>query len=201
MPLTTVDQPTDQMLTDGSLPGLHKTGSFGSRATERLATLRRHQPTGPLVCAEFWNGWFDHRGAHHHTTSAEDSARELDDLLATGASVSLYIFTGGTNFGFTNGANDKDVFQPTVTSYDYDAPLSGSGEVTEKYRAFREVLARYGSVPAELPEAVPGAPTFEVELDESVTPRDALRELADPAGEPVPGLPRMDAGPGAAGAQ
>ncbi|TFC20592.1 beta-galactosidase [Cryobacterium sp. MDB1-18-2] len=193
VPLTTIDQPTDQMLTDGSLPGLHKTGSFGSRATERLATLRRHQPTGPLMCAEFWNGWFDHWGAHHHTTSAEDSARELDALLATGASVSLYMFTGGTNFGFTNGANDKGVFQPTVTSYDYDAPLSESGEVTEKYLAFREVLARYGPVPAELPEAVPAAPAFEVELDESVTLWDALRELADPAAEPVPGLPSMDA--------
>ncbi|MCI4656434.1 glycoside hydrolase family 35 protein [Cryobacterium zhongshanensis] len=193
VPLTTIDQPTDQMLADGSLPGLHKTGSFGSRATERLATLRRHQPTGPLMCAEFWNGWFDHWGAHHHTTSAEDSARELDDLLATGASVSLYMFTGGTNFGFTNGANDKGVFQPTVTSYDYDAPLSESGEVTQKYLAFREVLARYAPVPAELPEAVPAAPDFEVELTESVTLWDAVRELASPPGEPVPELPSMDA--------
>jgi beta-galactosidase len=193
VPLTTIDQPTDQMLADGSLPGLHKTGSFGSRATERLATLRRHQPTGPLMCAEFWNGWFDHWGAHHHTTSAEDSARELDDLLATGASVSLYMFTGGTNFGFTNGANDKGVFQPTATSYDYDAPLSESGEVTKKYLAFREVLARYASVPAELPEAVPAAPTFEVELDESVTLWDALGELADADSDALPELPSMDA--------
>jgi beta-galactosidase len=206
VPLTTIDQPTDQMLADGSLPELHKTGSFGSRATDRLATLRRHQPTGPLMCAEFWNGWFDHWGAHHHTTSAEDSARELDALLATGASVSLYMFTGGTNFGFTNGANDKGVFQPTVTSYDYDAPLSESGEVTAKYLAFREVLARYAPVPESLPAAATKAPVFTVALDESVSLWDALPELAGPnaavAGLAAPvgtlaaaasGLPSMDA--------
>jgi beta-galactosidase len=203
VPLTTIDQPTDQMLSDGSLPELHKTGSFGSRATERLAVLRRHQSTGPLMCAEFWNGWFDHWGAHHHTTSAQESARELDDLLATGASVSLYMFTGGTNFGFTNGANDKGVYQPTVTSYDYDAPLSESGEVTAKYLAFREVLARYGSVPADLPAPATDAPVFTVDLTESVSLWQALPELAPApaAGRPVvgsavaaaSGLPSMDA--------
>jgi beta-galactosidase len=193
VPLTTIDQPTDQMLADGSLPELHKTGSFGSRATERLATLRRHQSTGPLMCAEFWNGWFDHWGAHHHTTSAEDSARELDALLATGASVSLYMFTGGTNFGFTNGANDKGVFQPTVTSYDYDAPLSESGEVTAKYLAFREVFAKYAPVPAELPVPATDAPAFTVFLDESVSLWDALPELADPSATPMTELPSMDA--------
>lgn len=203
VPLTTIDQPTDQMLDDGSLPELHKTGSFGSRATERLATLRRHQRTGPLMCAEFWNGWFDHWGAHHHTTSAEESARELDDLLATGASVSLYMFTGGTNFGFTNGANDKGVFQPTVTSYDYDAPLSESGEVTAKYLAFREVLAKYGpaagagaGAAAELPPLptpVGDAPAFEVALTESVSLWDALPELAETSTATVDTLPSMDA--------
>jgi beta-galactosidase len=193
VPLTSIDQPTDQMLSDGSLPELHKTGSFGSRATDRLATLRRHQPTGPLMCAEFWNGWFDHWGAHHHTTSAEDSARELDDLLATGASVSLYMFTGGTNFGFTNGANDKGVYQPTVTSYDYDAPLSESGEITAKYLAFRQVLARYAGEPAELPAPACAAPVFTVALGESVSLWDALPELADVSADPVAGLPSMDA--------
>ena len=103
------------------------------------------------------------------------------------------MFTGGTNFGFTNGANDKGVFQPTVTSYDYDAPLSESGEVTPKYLAFREVLARYAPVPADLPAPVAPAPAFAVALDESVSLWDALPELADVSVEPVPELPSMDA--------
>ena len=174
VPLTTIDQPTDQMLADGGLPGLHKTASFGSRATERLATLRRHQHTGPLMCAEFWNGWFDFWGAHHHTTGAAEAAAELDELLATGASVSLYMFHGGTNFGFTNGANDKGVYQPTVTSYDYDAPLTESGDPGEKFWAFRDVIAKYAPVPDEVPAAFSAAPAFEVALDRSISLADAL---------------------------
>jgi beta-galactosidase len=169
VPLTTIDQPTDQMLSDGGLPGLHKTGSFGSRATERLATLRAHQATGPLMCAEFWNGWFDHWGAHHHTTSVEASAAELDELIATGASVNLYMLHGGTNFGFTNGANDKGVFQPTTTSYDYDAPLTEAGDPGPKFWAFRDVIAKYAPVPEERPAAVVPAPEFSVALDRAVS--------------------------------
>ena len=141
------------MLENGSLPGVLKTASFGSRSTERLAALRRHQPTGPLMCSEFWNGWFDSWGGHHHITDAAQTAADLDDLLAAGASVNLYMFHGGTNFGFTNGANDKGVYQPIVTSYDYDAPLDEAGNPTEKFWAFREVIARHAPVPAERPAA------------------------------------------------
>jgi beta-galactosidase len=165
VPLTTIDQPTDQMLRDGSVAGAHRTGSFGSRATERLATLRRHQSTGPLMCAEFWDGWFDWWGAYHHTTSVVDSAAELETLLASGASVNLYMFHGGTNFGLTNGANHKGRYLPIVTSYDYDAPLDEAGNPTEKYFAFRDVIAKFAPVPDEVPPAPRAAPVFSVALE------------------------------------
>jgi beta-galactosidase len=164
VPLTTVDQPTDRMLEDGSLPGLHKTGSFGSRSRERLATLRKHQPTGPLMCSEFWDGWFDWWGGVHHTTDVAAAASELDVLLAAGASVNIYMFHGGTNFGLTNGANDKGRYLPLVTSYDYDAPLDEAGEPTAKFFAFRDVIAKYAPVPDELPARGATAPAFEVAL-------------------------------------
>jgi len=164
VPLTTIDQPTDQMLGDGSLPGLHLTGSFGSRAAERLATLREHQPTGPLMCAEFWDGWFDSWGFHHHTTSVDEAAAELDTLLASGASVNFYMVHGGTNFALTNGANDKGRYSPIVTSYDYDAPLDEAGNPTDKYFAFRDVIARYAPVPSGVPSLGAAAPTFDVAL-------------------------------------
>ncbi|MCY7289349.1 MAG: beta-galactosidase [Cryobacterium sp.] len=147
VPLTTIDQPTDRMVVDGGLPELHKTASFGSRANERLMTLRTHQPSGPLMCAEFWDGWFDHWGGIHHTTSATDAAAELDAILSAGASVNIYMFHGGTNFGLTNGANHKGRYEPTTTSYDYDAPLSESGVRTAKFYAFREVIAQHAPVP------------------------------------------------------
>jgi len=153
VPLFTCDQPFGTMIEDGSLPELHKTGTFGSRADERLAFLRERQPTGPLMCAEFWNGWFDSWGTHHHTTDAAASAAELDALLTAGASVNIYMFHGGTNFGFTNGANDKGIYEPTITSYDYDAPLSEDGQPTAKYFAFRDVIAKHFPVPAQVPPA------------------------------------------------
>ncbi|MEI2268319.1 beta-galactosidase [Microbacterium sp. No. 7] len=167
VPLTTVDQPEPDMLEAGSLPGIHLTGSFGSRAGERLATLRQHQPTGPLMCSEFWDGWFDWWGSTHHTTDAGAAAAELDDLLASGASVNIYMFHGGTNFGTTNGANDKGRYLPIVTSYDYDAPLDEAGDPTAKFHAFREVIAKYADVPDDVPPSATPRPEFSVAL----TPR------------------------------
>ncbi|WP_282837622.1 glycoside hydrolase family 35 protein [Microbacterium flavum] len=164
VPLTTVDQPEPAMLAGGSLPELHRTGSFGSRAAERLRTLREHQPTGPLMCSEFWDGWFDWWGGIHHTTDAAASATELDALLAAGASVNIYMLHGGTNFGATNGANDKGRFAPIVTSYDYDAPLDEAGFATEKFEAFRAVIAKYADVPEETVPAGPAAPRIDVPL-------------------------------------
>jgi beta-galactosidase len=164
VPLTTVDQPQDRMLADGSLPELHKTGSFGSRTAERLATLRAHQPTGPLMCSEFWDGWFDWWGGVHHTTDVAAAASDLDALLAAGASVNIYMFHGGTNFGLTNGANHKGRYLPIVTSYDYDAPLDEAGNPTEKFFAFREVIAKYAPVPDQVPSRVAAAPVMTVPL-------------------------------------
>ena len=174
VPLVTVDQPTDEMLSAGGVDGVLRTASFGSRSVERLRTLRAHQPTGPLMCMEFWDGWFDQWGGHHNTTPVEQTAAELDALLAAGASVNVYMFHGGTNFGLTSGANDKGVYRPTTTSYDYDAPLDEAGNPTAKYFAFRDVIARHAPVPDEVPAQAVPAPELAVAL------RDPARLLADP---------------------
>ncbi|MGW4161841.1 beta-galactosidase [Streptomyces sp. NPDC004788] len=163
VPLFTCDQPAD--LERGGLDGVLRTVNLGSRVAAGLAELRRHQPAGPLMCSEFWIGWFDRWGAAHTTRDAADAAADLDRLLAAGASVNLYMFHGGTNFGFTNGANDKGTYRPTVTSYDYDALLDEAGDPTAKYAAFREVISRYAPVPAEpLPAPAPKLQPSTVEL-------------------------------------
>ncbi|MFE2754888.1 beta-galactosidase [Actinosynnema sp. NPDC059335] len=166
VPLFTCDQPAD--LARGALPGVLRTVTFGSRVAESLAALREQQPTGPLMCSEFWNGWFDDWGGHHVTRSAADAAATLDEVLAAGASVNLYMFHGGTNFGFTSGANDKGVYRPITTSYDYDAPLSEAGDPTPKFFAFRDVIARHAPVPSgPPPEAGPKLAVPDVALTES----------------------------------
>lgn len=155
VPLFTSDQPVD--LERGALPGAFATVNMGGKVADGLAALRKLRPDGPLMCGEFWDGWFDHWGGEHVTRP--DAAADLDTILAAGASVSIYMFHGGTNFGFTNGANATDDetggYRPIVTSYDYDAPLGESGDPTPKYAAFREVIAKYTPVPDE-PMPVPG---------------------------------------------
>ncbi|WP_285108136.1 beta-galactosidase [Promicromonospora sp. MEB111] len=180
VPLFTCDQADDEMLARGGLPELHKTATFGSRSTERLEILRRHQPTGPLMCMEFWNGWFDSWGLEHHIAPAEANAADLDDLLAAGGSVNLYMFHGGTNFGLTSGANDKGIYRPITTSYDYDAPLAEDGTPTAKYHAMREVIARHLPVPdAGTPDAdgPAAAPVLDVDLSAQVPLTHALPSL------------------------
>ncbi|WP_307678883.1 beta-galactosidase [Streptomyces sp. V4I2] len=176
--LFTCDQAGADHLAAGSLPGLLATATFGSRVEENLGALRTHQPEGPLMCAEFWIGWFDYWGGPHHTRSAADAAADLDRLLSAGASVNIYMFHGGTNFGFTNGANHKHAYEPTVTSYDYDAPLTESGDPGPKYHAFREVIARHAPVPDEpAPAPGPKLPATTVELDRRAPLLPYLRTL------------------------
>ncbi|WP_329599476.1 beta-galactosidase [Streptomyces pseudovenezuelae] len=164
--LYTCDQANAEHLAAGTLPGTLATVTFGSRVEENLAALRAHQPEGPLMCSEFWIGWFDHWGGPHHVRSAADAAADLDRLLSAGASVNIYMFHGGTNFGFTNGANHKHAYEPTVTSYDYDAPLTESGDPGPKYHAFREVIARHTATPDEpVPPTAPRLPLTDVDLD------------------------------------
>ncbi|MFI5803898.1 beta-galactosidase family protein [Streptomyces sp. NPDC051561] len=180
VPLFTCDQPAD--LERGRLPGQLATANFGSRTAQNLAALRAHQPNGPLLSTEFWIGWFDRWGGPHVVRDPEQAAQELDELLANGASVNFYMFHGGTNFGFTNGANDKGTYRPTVTSYDYDAPLDEAGDPTEKFTAFRRVIGKYAPVPAEpVPDRAPKLALEPVTLAES----SGLLDSAVLLGEPV----------------
>ncbi|GGY43547.1 glycoside hydrolase family 35 protein [Pseudoduganella albidiflava] len=188
--LFTSDGATDHMLTHGTLPAVYKTANFGSRADGEFAKLREYQPDGPLMCMEFWNGWFDHWGEPHHTRDAADAAQALDEILASGASVNVYMFHGGTNFGFMNGANtdlDTRAYQPTVNSYDYDAPLSEAGEPTAKFYAFREVIAKYVDLPPlSLPPPAPILAPTAARFAGSAALADALPVLATAHRDIVP---------------
>lgn len=151
VPLFTSDGPTDARLTAGTLPGALATVNFGSGVKDAFAILRAHQPAGPMMCMEYWNGWFDHWGEEHHTRSPKDAAQTLDEILASGASVNIYMAHGGTNFGLRAGANRAEgtgQLEPTITSYDYDAPLDEAGRPTAKYWAYQEVIGRYLELPS-----------------------------------------------------
>ncbi|KAM6932517.1 beta-galactosidase-1-like protein 2 isoform 2-T2 [Lycodopsis pacificus] len=116
--------------------------SFG--AIQRLADM---QPLKPLMVTEYWSGWFDVWGEHHHVFHAEDMIAVVSEILKRGVSINLYMFHGGTSFGFMNGAMDLGTYKPQVTSYDYDAPLSEAGDCTPKYQLLRNLLSQYHSEP------------------------------------------------------
>jgi len=179
--LFTSDGPMDEMLNGGTLPDVYKTVNFGSRPEEGFEKLLEFQPDKPLMCMEFWNGWFDHWEEPHHTRDGKDAAQVLDKMLEMGASVNFYMFHGGTNFGFMNGANYYGGLQPTVTSYDYDAPISEAGELTEKYYLYRNVISKYVKVDDEiLPEPIPKRAFGSLTFSKSAPLFDALDKLTKP---------------------
>lgn len=147
--LFTSDGPEDGMLQGGTLPGTLATVNFGNRPEEAFEKFRQYRTDEPVMCMEFWNGWFDHWLKPHHTRDAASVADVFDRMLRAGASVNFYMFHGGTNFGFYNGANYGEKYEATITSYDYDSPLSECGDETEKFRAVRKVIANYQGVDEE----------------------------------------------------
>ncbi|MFD9544777.1 beta-galactosidase family protein [Streptomyces sp. NPDC060022] len=187
VPLFTSDGPEDHMLTGGSVPGLLATGNFGSGAREAFEVMRRHRRRGPLMCMEFWCGWFDHWGAEPVVRDPAETADALREILQCGASVNIYMAHGGTNFAGWAGANrggplQDQEFLPTVTSYDYDAPVDEYGRPTEKFRLLREVLAEYadGPLPELPPEPVGLSGPLRVELTQGVALAGVLEGLGDP---------------------
>ncbi|MBP5152791.1 MAG: beta-galactosidase [Lachnospiraceae bacterium] len=147
VPLITSDNPELENLRGGSIEGALPTGNFGSRTDERFSILKEHIGDKPLMCAEFWVGWFDHWGnGGHMRGNLEESVKDLDRMLELG-NVNIYMFQGGTNFGFMNGSNYYDKLTPDVTSYDYDGILTEDGRITEKYRRYREVIGKYAPTP------------------------------------------------------
>lgn len=140
VPLFTSDGGSEDSLLDGTVEGCLPTLNFGSRVEENFKVHDQLFPDCPKVCMEMWDGWFDAWGDEkHHTTDPQVYAGVVRDMLKKG-SLNIYMFIGGTNFGFTSGANHYEKFAPDVTSYDYDALLTECGDVTEKYKAVREVI-------------------------------------------------------------
>jgi len=185
--LFTSDGSEDYMLQGGTLAGTLATLNFGSKPEQNFEKLQQYRPGEPLVCMEYWNGWFDHWGDEHHVRGYDDVVDVLDRILKLGASVNFYMFHGGTNFGFYNGANHIDFYEPTVTSYDYNALLSESGNITDKYMTIREVIAQYTDLPDEpLPAPTEKKSYGEVQLTERASLFAAFDALSAPMQSVVP---------------
>ncbi len=157
---------------NGSLPELPAVINFGpGNAQTDFAKLKQLRPNGPMMTGEYWDGWFDHWGAPHTADTADQQAKDLDWMLRQGYSVSLYMFHGGTSFGWMNGANsDGKTYEPDVTSYDYNSPLDESGHPTPKYYRFRDIIAKdTGITPPPVPAVPPTMTLPAISLSEGVS--------------------------------
>ena len=149
--LFTSDGEDRYFFSGGGIPEDWMVANFGRYHEHRFDDLKMLQPDKPLMCGEHWCGWFDQWGAKHHTDDAEESlGKSLDGFFNEDANFNLYMFHGGTNFGFSSGANYYDCYCPTTTSYDYGAPLSECGGYTDKYFVLRERMHK--QLGKELPE-------------------------------------------------
>ncbi|MFL2113372.1 glycoside hydrolase family 35 protein [Latilactobacillus curvatus] len=159
VPLFTSDGSWDEALTAGSLvtDGVLATGNFGSKADQNFDQLEaffdRNAVQMPLMCMEFWDGWFNRYNEPIIRRDPEEFASTLKTMLRRG-SLNFYMFHGGTNFGFMNGCSTRGQKRlPQVTSYDYDALLTEAGDPTRKYALAQSILAQYG--PTSAPESLP----------------------------------------------
>lgn len=187
--LFTSDGNTNNMLSGGSLPDIYKVLNFGSRSRTAFNVLKGFENDGPNMCGEFWCGWFDHWRDKHHTRNSLEIVNEIKGFIDNGASFNMYMFHGGTNFGFTAGANQNQGhgYEPTVTSYDYCAMLTEWGDYTPAYHAVRKLLCeKQGIEPPELPESPKLQSIGKVDLTEAASLFENLDNIGEKHHVPVP---------------
>jgi beta-galactosidase len=153
IPFYTSDGGSQHLLEAGSVAGAVPVVNFGGDPKGEFDALEKFCASIPEMCGEFWCGWFTHWGNEKWggSTLAENMT-DLEWILSTGKSVNLYMFHGGTNFGWSAGANWDGGYKADITSYDYDAPLDEAGRPTKKYSAFRSLLAKYQPEGTTLPD-------------------------------------------------
>lgn len=151
-----------------ALPDLLWTMNFGTGANvlDQFKRVKQLRPDAPMMCSEYWSGWFDGWGTAHQTRPADAMVNGIKTMLDNKISFSLYMTHGGTSFAWWAGANNTG-FAPDCTSYDYDAPINEQGAATEKYYQLRDLLQKYSDkkLPA-VPKAIPVITIPEVKLTE-----------------------------------
>lgn len=147
----------------GAIEGVLPTANGESNVINlKKAVDKYHGGKGPYMVAEFYPGWLSHWAEPFPSLSASSIARTAENYLKNDVSFNLYMAHGGTNFGFTSGANydNKHDIQPDLTSYDYDAPISEAGWVTPKYDSLRSVIGK--NVKWKLPAVPAPIPVIEI---------------------------------------
>ncbi|MCW1914754.1 beta-galactosidase [Luteolibacter sp. GHJ8] len=187
--LFTCDMAMSEALEKGGMQGMVKAVNFGRDAGDAFRQLEKVAPDQPLFTAEFWVGWFDQWQRPHHRVNLQEKSEALAWMMERKASFNLYMFHGGTTRGMWTGANlEGSRYRPTTCGYDYDAPLDESGRPTEKYHAFRQIIAKHlkDETLPEVPASVPAGGIGAIEFKQR---GDLFAALAPEAAEsPLPSM-------------
>lgn len=178
--LFTSDGENKSNLSGGRVEDELMVANFGSNPKKKFVDLKAMQPDKPLVCGEFWCGWFTtYCGSYNAGSSATQVASYLKEFIDMDAGFNFYMFHGGTNFGFTAGANCYGHYLPDIASYDYGAPLTEWGDYTDKYHKCREILFKArGIEPIPLPPKPQTKAYADVKLDRVVGLKSTIDSLA-----------------------
>jgi beta-galactosidase len=162
IPTFTGDGPTTKMLEAGTLPGSAVGLDSGSSA-EDFALAEKINPGVPVFSSETYPGWLTHWGEKWARADSVKLLNEVKFLMDNKKSFNFYVIHGGTNFEYTAGANSGSKgYEPDVTSYDYDAPISEQGLATAKYMALRNLIGSYLPKGKKLIPVPDPIPVFEV---------------------------------------
>lgn len=185
-PFFTSDGPWRACLRAGSLieDGVLVTGNFGSKAAQCFKQMQdffdEYGRKWPLMCMEFWDGWFNRWGDEVIRRDPVELAESVMECIELG-SINLYMFHGGTNFGFMNGCSARGQTDlPQVTSYDYDAILDEAGNPTRKfYELQKRLKERYSDLEIAQPLIKKARAFEEVALKEKVSLFNVLENVSD----------------------
>lgn len=187
VPFFTSDGPWRATLRAGSMidEDILVTGNFGSKAKENFASMQRffdeHDKKWPLMCMEFWDGWFNRWKEPIIQRDPQELAEAVREVLVQG-SINLYMFHGGTNFGFMNGCSARGAIDlPQITSYDYGAPLNEQGNPTEKYFALQKMIREnFPEIQQMTPLIKPSLEKKNIPLTEKVSLFATLTTISEP---------------------
>ena len=164
VPTFTGDGPTVKMLEGGTLPGSAVGLDSGSSQSD-FDLAAKINPGVPVFSSETYPGWLTHWGEEWAEPDTIELLKEVKFLMDNRKSFNLYVIHGGTNFGFTAGANSGSKgYEPDITSYDYDAPVNEQGRATPKYMALRRLIGSYLPKKEKLPPIPDSIPAIEVTL-------------------------------------
>ncbi|KAI1273923.1 glycosyl hydrolases family 35-domain-containing protein [Xylaria sp. FL0933] len=147
-----------QAIRDGSIPGVLAETDGGFDGFGNRDTWIDPSSRGPYLDGEYYITWIDQWASNHthqadsgNTEKIQSIQNDLSTAIKNGSSFSIYMFHGGTNWGFQNGADFGDAYEPVTTSYDYGAPLDESGRPNDIYHALRQTITSLVSGVPDVP--------------------------------------------------